>query len=79
MTSDNDGVNGWRDARLVANTPCTGARRPPKERHPSYQPHRLGPVTLEPDPSDRTCQPLVFEDLAEGELRIVAELLEVSR
>jgi len=34
-------------------------------------------ITLKPDSTDSTHQPVVFEDLTEGELRIVAELVEV--
>jgi len=34
-------------------------------------------VILKPESSDPTYQPLVFADLAEGELRIIAELVEV--
>ena len=34
-------------------------------------------VTLKPESSDPTYQPMVFEELAEGDLRIIAELVEV--
>lgn len=34
-------------------------------------------VTLKPDSTDPAYQPLVFEDLEDGELRIIAELVEV--
>lgn len=34
-------------------------------------------ITLKPDSTDPAYQPLVFEDLEEGELRIIAELVEV--
>lgn len=34
-------------------------------------------IVLKPDSTDSTYKPLVFEDLAEGELRIIAELVEV--
>jgi len=34
-------------------------------------------ITLQPDSTDPTHQPLVFEGRAAGELRIVAELVEV--
>jgi len=36
-------------------------------------------ITLKPDSTDATYQPLVFEDLGEGELRIIAELVKVLR
>lgn len=38
---------------------------------------RLKQVRLKPDSSDATYQPLVFEDLPDGELKIIAELVEV--
>ena len=34
-------------------------------------------ITLKPESSDPTYQPLVFENLEEGELRIIAELVEI--
>ncbi len=34
-------------------------------------------ITLKPDSTDPTYQPLVFEDLAEDELRVIAELVKV--
>jgi type I restriction enzyme R subunit len=34
-------------------------------------------ITLKPDSTDPTYQPLVFENLADGKLRIIAELVEV--
>lgn len=34
-------------------------------------------ITLKPNSTDPTYQPLVFEDVAEGELRTIAELVEV--
>jgi hypothetical protein len=36
-------------------------------------------ITLKPNSTVPTYQPLVFDDLAEGELRIIAELVEVLR
>ena len=34
-------------------------------------------IALKPDSTDPTYQPMVFEDLADGELRIIAELVDV--
>jgi hypothetical protein len=40
---------------------------------------RLHRVIMRPDSTDATYQPLVLQDLPDGELRIIAEMVEVLR